>query len=491
MRGIRVNLLAALLSGGFLLFGCNVGPNFRSPPPPATQDYTEEPLPLDTVSTDGPGGASQSFAWNLPIMFEWWRAFQSEDLNCLIERGLANSPTIDSAQAALRVAQFTLYAQIGALQYPQANAALGVSRNQGSAVSFGPGADSQDPTTVFNLLNTQLNVSYNLDVFGSTRRQVEALCAQVDYQKYLLAGSIITLASNIATTAITEASLREQIKATNDIINFQSNQLQIVKSQFELGGASRSDVLTQETQLAQTQATLPPLQKSLSQTRHALAVLVGDLPSESYIPKFDLNSIHLPECLPVSLPSMLVRQRPDVQASEALLHQASAQIGVATANLFPQFTITGTGGWEANFLNQLFQPASFIWSLGIQALQPVFRGGSLIVQRKVAIAAYEEALAQYEQTVLQAFQNVADSLQALNYDALALQAQKNAEESALATMQMTQQQFQLGAVNYLSLLNAEQQYQLSVINRIRAQALRYTDTVALFQSLGGGWWNRG
>lgn len=486
-RTRRLSHLASAVIGLCSLSACSVGPNFRSPDPPYVDQYTELPLPIETVSSEGHGGNAQQYVVNQPLVFEWWRAFECDALNRLIHRGLVNNPTVESAKAALRVAQLTLYAQIGALQYPSANAATGVTREQSSAVIFGPGADALEPTAVFNLLNAQLNISYNFDVFGSTRRQVEALCAEADYQRYLLAGATITLASNIATTAITEAALRAQIQSTLELIHFQTQQLDIIEKQFELGGVNKSAVLAQETLLSQTKATLPPLEKSLSQTRHALAALVGTFPSESQLPTFSLDEMTLPDELPISLPSALVKQRPDIQASEALLHQASAKIGIATANMFPQFTISADAGWEANFLNTLFQPASVIWSLGIQALQPVFQGGSLIVQRKAAIAAYEQAYAQYKQTVLTAFQNVADSLRALELDAKTLRAQKAAEEAAFESMNLTAQQFKLGAVNYLSLLNAEQQYQQIIISRIQAQAARYTDTVALYQSLGGGW----
>lgn len=486
-RTRRFSLFTSALIGLCSISACNVGPNFKSPEAPCLDQYTELPLPIETVSSEGKGGNAQRYVVNQPLVFEWWRSFQCDALNQLIHRGLVNNPTVESAQAALRVAQFTLSAQIGALQYPSVNAVTGATREQGSAVILGPQADLADPTTVFNLLNAQLNISYNFDVFGSTRRQIEALCAEVDYQRYLLAGATITLASNIATTAITEASLRAQIQSTLDLINYQTKQLEIVNQQFELGGVNRSEVLAQETLLAQTKATLPPLEKTLSQTRHALAALVGTFPSENQLPQFNLEEITLPSELPISLPSVLVKQRPDIQASEALLHQASAKIGVATANMLPQFTISGDAGWEANFLNVLFQPASVIWSLGFQALQPIFQGGSLIAQRKAAIATYEQAYAQYKQTVLTAFQNVADSLRALELDAKTLRAQKAAEDAAFQTVNLTEQQFRLGAVNYLSLLNAEQQYKQTVISRIQAQAARYTDTIALYQSLGGGW----
>ena len=248
-------------------------------------------------------------------------------------------------------------------------------------------------------------------------------------------------------------------------------------------------MLTQQTQIAQTRATLPPLEKELSQTRHQLAVLAGRLPSEA-LPEFDLNELQLPQELPVSLPSSLVRQRPDIMASEALLHAASAQVGVATANLYPQITLTGSYGSEANTIGSMFSSSTMIWSLGAGLLQPIFRGGTLTAKRRAAIAAYDQAVAQYRGTVLLAFQNVADVLRALEADARTLRAQADAEAAAHDTLELTQKQFQLGAVSYLSLLNAERQYQQVRISLVQAQALRFADTAALFQALGGGWWNQ-
>lgn len=475
------------------LLGCAVGPNFVPPPAPQTPTYTEAPQPQETVSAPVPGGETQHIVVGQDIPEQWWTLFHSEALNELIIKGIANSPNLQAAQAALKQAQENYRAQVGNYLYPAVNLQGFAERQKFASASFGESSTSSGGfsiPSIFNLFNTQVNVSYTLDVFGANRRELEALCAQVNYQRYELEAAYLTLTANITTTAITEASLEAQRTATIEIIHLEQNLLDIVQKQFILGGASRSDVLSQESQLAQAKATLPPIDKSLAQTRHSLSILIGCLPSESNIPKFSLDNLHLPSELPVSLPSRLVRQRPDVRASEALLHQASAQIGVATANLLPQFTINGTYGWEALQLGQLFNPTTNLWSIIGQITQPVFHGGALLAQRRAAIAAYEQADAQYRQTVLQAFQNVADALRAIEMDAKELRAQAEAEKTAKNLLAITQAQYKLGAVNYLSLLNAQHQYQQALISRIQAQAARYTDTAALFQALGGGWWNQ-
>jgi NodT family efflux transporter outer membrane factor (OMF) lipoprotein len=231
------------------------------------------------------------------------------------------------------------------------------------------------------------------------------------------------------------------------------------------------------------------MEKQLAQTRHQLAVLVGRLPSEADLPEFDLDDFQLPEELPVSLPSLLVRQRPDIRAAEEVIHAASAQVGVATANLYPQITLTASFGLEASTLGDLFSSGAAIWSLGGGLLQPIFHGGELTAKRRAAIAVYDQAAEQYRDTVLQAFQNVADVLRALAGDASTLKAQAEAEAVARDALDLTQKQFQLGAVSYLSLLNAERQYQQALLALVQAQAARFADTAALYQALGGGWWN--
>lgn len=467
------------------LSGCMVGPDFKSPAAALPLQYTEAPLVKKTVRAKGEAGKSQEFILGLSIQADWWTLFHSKSLNQLVERGLQHSPTAEAALAALEQAQQTLKAATGAL-LPSIGVAGSTAREKLSSASLG----TSNNGSAFNLYNASVNVTYILDVFGGTRRTIEGLCAGVDYQLFLLESTYLTLASNIVTTAITEASLRAQIEVTKDLIRSQEQVLDILQRQFELGGISRDDILLQTTEVAVTQAALPPLEKSLTETRNALAILVGSLPSEAWLPNLHLSQFKLPTKIPVSFPSNLVCQRPDIQATEALLHQASAQIGVSTANMLPQFTINGSYSGQSNKLNTLFNSPNVAWNYGMGILQPLFRGGALAAERQAAIAAFKQARARYRQVVLNAFQNVADSLNAIEMDAKTLKMTTISEESALTALTLIKQQFHLGSVNYLSLLNAERQYQLARISRIKAEALRYTDTVALFQALGGGWWNR-
>lgn len=487
MRTTYLNCLTTLLISTALC-GCMVGPDFHSPHAPQTNSYTEKPSPKKTVSVAnvGASGKAQYFISGEDISASWWRLFHSEKLNHLIEIGLANSPNLQAAEAAIVQAQETLNAQIGSSLYPNVSTQLSATRQRLSNATFGVNS----PPSLFSLYNASVNVSYTLDVFGGARRELESLQAQVDYQQFQWEAAYLTLTSNIVTTAVTIASLRAQIKATHEIIQEQTHQLDILVKQLKVGGASGANVLTQQTQLAQTRATLPPLEKSLAQANHSLSVLIGDLPSESHLPEFNLDTLQLPGKLPVSLPSSLAHQRPDIRASEALLHAASGQIGVATANLYPQITLSGAEGWTSFTPANLFSRRNNAWSIGGSLLQPIFNGGSLRAKKRAAIAAYEQADAQYRQVVLQAFQNVADTLRALQDDAQTLRAQRQAEISARDSLRITEKQYEVGGVSYLSLLTAQQQYQTTKIARIQAEAARYTDTAALFQALGGGWWNR-
>lgn len=479
---VMVSVLAMAALGG-----CMLGPNFHSPAAPGVHSYTEKPLPAKTasVASAGKSGRAQKFVSGKDISAEWWRLFHSKALNELIDSGIANSPNLAAAYASLRQSQEALNAQIGNSMLPAFNGALSGERQLYSQAGFG----SAGPSMIFNLFNANVNVSYTLDIFGGQRRQIESLAAQVDYQQFELIAAWLSLTSNIVTTAVTIASLHDQIQATHALIKAEDDQLRILKQQYRLGGISEANVLTQQTLVDQARATLPPLEKSLSQSRHALAVLTGAYPNRE-LPDFKLRQLNLPEALPVSLPSQLVRQRPDVRASEALLHSASAQIGVATANLFPQFTLTGAYGGESTIPSAVFKNINNVWNILGSASQPLFHGGALLAQRRQAIDAYDLALAQYRQAVLTAFQNVADSLRAIETDARTLRAQRQAEVAARKSLELNEQQYKLGGVSYLSLLTAQQQYQTTRIARIQAQAARYTDTAALFQSLGGGWWNK-
>ncbi|OGT53822.1 MAG: RND transporter [Gammaproteobacteria bacterium RIFCSPHIGHO2_12_FULL_42_13] len=469
------------------LTGCMLGPNFHTPPAPTVHSYNEVPLPLKTVATSkaSNGGQSQAFVTGADIQAQWWYLFQSPEINELVQTGLANSPTLAAAQATLRQAQETLREQIGNSLFPAFNAGLSGERQRFSGTSFGGGISS----SLFSVYNASVNVSYTLDVFGGARRQIESLQAQTEYQQFQLIASYLTLTSNIVTTAVTIASLEAQIEATRALIKAEEGQLIIIKDQFHLGGVADTNVLSQLALVEQAKATLPTLEKSLSQSKHSLSVLVGQYPNK-LLPKIRLNALKLPVQLPVSLPTYLVRQRPDIRSAEALLHSASAQVGVATANLFPQFTLSGVYGWTASAPAILFQPNDKAWNYTGGITQPLFHGGALLAARRVAIAAYDQAAQEYRQTLLQAFQNVADSLRAVDMDARAFQAQKAAEIATFNTLKLTLDQYRLGGVSYLNVLTAQQQYQQARLSSIQAQALRYTDTAALFQALGGGWWNR-
>ncbi len=481
----RVTLFCSILSA-LLLSGCMVGPNFTPLPPPATEHYTSLPLPNSTVSADNSNaGKSQQFAFNRDIQGDWWHIFHSPALNALVSKGISNNANLAAAKAALRSARYTLFAQAGGLLFPSVNFGTNAQRSQTNGLSFGvPNA-----TNIFDVFNASFQASYLLDIWGASRRQIESYAAQVDYQRYEMLATYLTLTTNIVTTAITVASLRDQISATQQLIDEEQKILTITQQQYAVGGVSEQNVLTQQTQLAQTIATLPPLKKSLSQQQHALAVLVGERTDQFKPLSVNLAQLNLPAQLPVSLPSAMVQQRPDVQAASALLHEASAQIGIATANLLPQITLTASYGWLSQSTVNLFDHANRVWSLASGLLQPLVHGGQLINQRRSALAAFDQAKAQYKQTVLQSFQNVADALRAIQYDAATLREQVQAEKSAASTLRLTEQQYQVGGQNYLAVLNAQQQYEQIVLKKIQAQAARYSDTAGLYQALGGGWWH--
>ena len=464
------------------LTGCVVGPDFKSPAAPQLSDnhYTATALPAATVETKNAGqaGRAQHPLYGQALPAQWWTLFHSAPLDQLIRSALEQNPSLIAAEASLRQAQENYNAESGSRQYPSVTGQLGANRERAQLQGTTP--------STFNLFNASVNISYHFDLFGGNKRQLEGLMAQVDYQRFEVEAAYQTLIANVVTTAITEAALRAQLKATRQVLSSQQKQLDVLNKQLALGGIARSAQLTQSTQVAQTQALMAPLEKSLELTRNQLAVYVGKLPSEAGLPEFELDSLQLPQALPVSLPSSLVRQRPDIRASEAILHQASAQVGVATANLYPQINLTGSFG--ANRVQSGGMSASStLWNLGAGLTQPIFNAGALNAKRRAAIAAYDQANAQYRSTVLNAFKNVADSLRAIDSDALTLQAQAYAESLAKTSLDLTTQQYKVGAVSYLNLLDAQRLYQQAHIHLVQAQAARFTDTAALFHALGGGW----
>jgi NodT family efflux transporter outer membrane factor (OMF) lipoprotein len=467
------------------LSACAVGPDFAPPQAPDVPGFTPEPRLDSTASAPIAGGTSQRFIVGRDIPGEWWKVFHSRELDALIAAALQSNPSLEAAQASLWQAKENLYAQTGAL-LPTVDVPASGQRQQFSPAEFG----SAGPPAKFNLYQASVNASYALDVFGGTRRQVESSAAQADYQRFELEASYLTLTANVATAYVQAASLRGQVEATRDIIKIETDQLNVVRQQFEVGAAAKTDVLTQQSEVATAEASLPPLEKQLEQQRHVMLALIGRFPNEVLAERMTLAALRLPRDLPLSLPSQLVEQRPDVRAAEAQLHEASAQIGVAIANMLPKFTLTANWGTAALTPATLLLPSTAVWTLGASATQPIFHGFTLLHQKRAAEAAYKTAEAQYRSTVLGAFQNVADALRAVQLDAVTLRAQRVALQAASDTLNLAQGQYRLGAITYITLLNAQRSYAQARLATVQAQAARYADTAALFQALGGGWWNR-
>jgi NodT family efflux transporter outer membrane factor (OMF) lipoprotein len=481
----RVVALIAIIAS-LLTVGCVVGPNYKRPAAPNVPGYTPSLPTTTSASPNVTGGEAQTFVPGRDIPGDWWTLFHSQPLNDLIERSLKNNPDLKSAQAALLVARENTLAQRGAY-YPSVSGSFSATRAKTSdEISPVPNAS----VFQYSLFTPEVSVSFVPDVFGLNRRTVESLKAQQEQARYVVAATNITLSSNVAAAAIQEASLRAQIDSTNELIKINTNMLDVLRKQFDKGYVGRLDVAAQEAQLAQIAATLPPLLKQLAQQRDLLAVLSGGFPNQDLIEKFELSNLQLPQELPLTLPSKLVEQRPDVLQAEENLHSASALIGVARANRLPSFNLTGDIGSMALAFGNIFSAGNGFRDATAGVTQPIFEGGTLMHKERAARAAYVQADEQYRSTVLTAFQNVADTLHALEQDADGLKAAVAARDAARVTLDLTTRQMQVGYTNYLALLSAEQNYQQAVINLVQAQSNRYADTAALFQALGGGWWNR-
>jgi len=488
VNGVHGKPKLLLLAAAVMLqiAACAVGPNFKTPAAPQVSDYTAHPLSTTVTTTGVPGGDTQRFIKGDDISADWWTLFQSRALNELIDRSLTNNPDLKAAQAVLSVARENVLAQRGAY-YPSVAGSFSASRQrQSGQIAPTPNSD----TFLYDLFTPEVSVSYVPDVFGLNRRTVESLQAQEQEVHFQMIATYTTLTANVVVTAIQLASLQAQIAATRQLIDINSNMLQILQYQLAKGYANQLDVAAQESQLAQVSATLPALLKQSAQLRDLLAVLGGRFPSQAPAEEFELSSLQLPQELPLSLPSELVAQRPDVLQAEANLHDASARIGIAIANRLPNIALTADAGSTALALDQLFTTGTGFWSVGAATTAPLFQGGTLLHHERAAKAAYIQASEQYRSTVLTAFQNVADTLTAMEQDAEALKANAAAADAAKVTLDLAQRQWQDGYAGYLALLSAEQVDQQARINLVQAQASRYADTAALFQALGGGWWHR-
>ncbi len=476
----------ATAAAAALLAGCAVGPDFRAPTAPEITRYTREPLALHTSSAAVSGGQAQHFDIGRDVPLQWWKTFKSPALDALIAQALQNNPTVQSALASLRAAKQAVYAQEGKY-FPLLQANFNPTYQRTSAaITPVPASNAQ----IFELDTAQLQVAYTFDVWGLNRRTVEELTAMADTQRFQTEAAYLTLISNIVVAAVTQASLRAQIDATNQLIKTNRSMVDTLRQQFEKGAVTRGDLALQEAALAQEEATLPPLRRALQQNRDLLAALAGGFPSEGPRETFKLADLHLPADLPVSLPSQLIEQRPDIRAAEEQLHAAGAQIGIATANMLPNFTVNANVGYMNTALAGLLAPQNLFWNLAGNATQTVFDGGTLFHLRQQAKDNYQAAAWTYRSTVVTAVQNVADSLRAVQNDADALKAADAFERAANISFEQARRQFQEGSVNVLILLTAQQAYLQATIQVVQARAARLSDSAALFQALGGGWWNR-
>lgn len=474
---------AAVAMATFALAGCAVGPNFREPAAPKVDRYTTSALPAATVSAAATaGGDAQRFLAGEAVPQRWWTTFGNAELDRRVQQAFRHSPTIGAAEASLRQAEETAKAAGGSL-FPSLDANLGATRTKESGIQTGTGK-SLGPYTVFNV---GVSVGYVFDIWGGVRRGIEAQRAQADVRRAQLDATYLALAANVVTASLQEAALREQVAATQEIVDSLTKELEIAEKQQAIGAKSLADTLAVRSQLAATVATLPPLQKQLAATQNQLATYLGATPAQLKLQPVTLADVTLPTDIPVSLPSTMVAQRPDIRAASAQLHAATAAVGVATADMLPKLSLNGSLTHQALETSSLFAAGSGGWSLGLGLLQPLFHGGQLLHQKRAAEAGMDVALANWQQAVLTAFQNVADTLQALQYDADALQAQSTSQRDAKKLLDLTRTQYRVGAVNYLALLSAERQYQQARIAEIGARTSRLADTAALYAALGGGW----
>jgi NodT family efflux transporter outer membrane factor (OMF) lipoprotein len=440
---------------------------------PAVAQYTSTPV------------AEERLAPGKDIPAQWWTLFRSPALDGLVRRALDNSPTLARAQARLRQAQEDLSARDDA-QLPKLDARLSSNRVDVEPQSLGvPALPVAMP---LDLHLASISVSYTFDFAGGTRRELEGLRAEVDHQQYELEAARLMLAGNVVTTAIREASLREQIALSEEMVALQARQLAIAERMEALGGVARVDVVAQQRDLAQARAALPDLRRDLERMRHRLALYVGAPPEAAGLAEFRLAELELPAELPLSLPSQLARQRPDIRSAEALLARAGAQVGVATANLYPHLTLSAQLGALATRPGDLFAGGNGFYLLGASLVYPLFRGGELQARRRSAVAAYEQAGAAYQETVLQALQNVADVLRALEADAVRLKERADAEERALRLRDIAAERLAAGGVSQAAVLEATRQHHRAMLEKAQAAADRYADSAALLQALGGGWW---
>ncbi len=472
----------AMIALAALLCGCAVGPNFRRPSAPPVTHYSSGADPTVTMSVDG---TAQRFTPGGKLAADWWHLFNSAQLDAVVREALRRNPGLEAAQASLHQSENNLRSGYG-IFFPSIDAEAAATRERFSTLNFGENAAG----SVFNLFTLSASVSYALDLFGGQRRMVEGLHAQMDMARATEQAAYLTLSANVVNTVIARAAYRAEIDATRQLIELMRQQVKLAEVEWQAGTIPYSNVLSLRSQLASYEATIPQLEQKLTQTDDLLATLAGHVPAEWQAPDVTLADLRLPGELPVSLPSDLVRQRPDILVAEATAHAASAGVGVATAAMLPSITLSGDAAGSSNSANILFPTNGRAWSLGADATAPVFEGGTLWYKRKASIDNYRAAMADYRQVVLNAFEQVADTLRALDHDAQTLAAEEEALAAADQALHLEQANYQAGLANYLDVLNVDAQDHQARINQLQALAVRYQDTVALFAALGGGWWSQ-
>jgi NodT family efflux transporter outer membrane factor (OMF) lipoprotein len=467
-----------IAAGLGMIAGCTVGPRYHAPAAPTVTAYTPQPLPAETASSEGAAGKAQHFDSSAAIPADWWTAFQSPELDAMVQQALKNSPTLEQATARLKQAQEEVNARTGTTKYPTVTGNAAVTEEQLNLAALGVPFPNPSP---FTLLNGSVAVSYALDVWGGNRRAIEGLKAQRDNEAWQLEGARLMLAGNVVAAAIRQAEVRKEIEITRQLLVVEQKELKIAEVRKRAGGISESDVRSQRTQVAQTEATIPPLELQLDTIDDQLVALMGLSPAEAQVAGISLDALHLPEELPLTVPSELVRQRPDIRASEALLHEASANVGVATANQYPQIVLTGSGGG----LGTGFNSGGDVWNVGASLAAPIFNGGALQAEKRKAQEAFNEAASAYRATVLESFREVADALYATEHDAETLRARSAAASEAEGAYGIAAKRFEAGGISEMSLLDAERQKLQTALDRENAAASRLTDSATLFEALGG------
>lgn len=478
MSTFTVNRVAAFVLL-LVLCGCMLGPDFKSPAPPAVDHYNATGDPTKTIKA---AGVEQHFNSNADVPADWWQMFGSADLNKMMTDAFAANPTVQAAEATLRVSQDNLRAGNGVF-YPQANASGGAIREKFLPQQIGESGAGN----IFNLFTLSGAITYALDIFGGERRNVEALGAQVDYQQANLRAAYLTLSGNLVNAVIARAAYNAEIDDLQKIIDVEKQQVHFTETEYHAGIIPYANVLSLRTQLSASEAALPVLQQSLTSTENLLTQLSGQPPAVGVPAPIALSALKLPVELPVTVPSKLVHKRPDIIASEAQLHNASAEIGVATAAMFPSLTLSSSYGVSNTDSGKLFTAASGLWGVGADLAAPIFRGGTLSAERQAAKDTYDQALANYHQTVLASFAQVANTLRALEHDAEALEAQSDGLSAAEKNLQLVRVNYQAGLVNYVQVLIVNTQYLQAEMNYTQNVAQRLQDTVALYVAMGGGW----